>query len=58
MAVIPVELTVLIFVSLSGISLDFSRPLNEIFVLNLYKHLGNEGIKRWQYQVGLARWCT
>ena len=48
MNVISVELTKLVFVSFLGVGLDFFKPLNEIFVLNLRKHLGNESVEGWQ----------
>ena len=45
MVVISVEFTIFIFVSLSGVGLDFFRPLDEFFVLNLCKHLGNGALR-------------
>ena len=47
MAVVSMELTifVFVFVFLSEVSLDFSKPLNEFFVLNLRKHLGNASVE-------------
>ena len=48
MVVVLVELTIFIFASLLGVGLDFSKSLNEFFVLNLYKHLGNGSVEGWQ----------
>ena len=48
MTVISVELTKLVFVSFSGVILDFFKPLNELFMLNLRKHLGNGSVEGWQ----------
>ena len=38
---VKVELTVLVFVSLSGVNFDFSRPFDKILVFDFCKHLGN-----------------
>ena len=47
MAVVSMGLTIFIFVFvfLSGVGLDFSKPLNEFFVLTLRKHLGNASVE-------------
>ena len=58
MPVISVKLTILIFISLSGINLDFSRPFDEFFVFDLSEHLGDEGVEVRQYQVGMVRWSV
>ena len=58
MAVILVELTIFVFVSLSGVGLDFSRPLNEFFELNLCQHLGDGRIEGHKYEVRSARWSS
>ena len=49
------EIEIFLFISFSGVSLNFFRPLYDFFVLNLRKHLGNGSVKCWQYQVGPAR---
>ena len=58
MPVISVELTIFIFVPFMGINLDFSRLLDEFFVLDLYEYLGNESVEGWQYQFRAAWWSA
>ena len=41
MSIVLVELTVLVSVSLLGINFDFSRPLDEFFVLDFSEYLGD-----------------
>ena len=45
MVVVSMELTILVFVSLSRVSFDFFRPLNELFVLNLHEHLSDGSVE-------------
>ena len=45
MLVISVELTILVLVSLAGVSLDHFRPLNKFFMLYLHKHLGDGSVR-------------
>ena len=45
MFMVSVELTVLVSVSLSWISFDFSKPLNEFLVLNFYEYLGDGSVE-------------
>ena len=42
---VKVELTVLVFVSLSGVNFDFSRPFDKILVFDFCKHLGNWSVE-------------
>ena len=43
-SMVSVELTILVFVSLSGISFDFSKPLDEFLVLDFHEYLGDGGV--------------
>ena len=52
---ILVELTVLALVSLAGVSLDFTRPHDKLFMFALREHLGDGGVEGWQYQFKTAR---
>ena len=45
MFMVSVELTVLVSVSLSWISFDFSKPLNEFLVLNFYEYMGDGSVE-------------
>ena len=45
--VVSMELTIFAFVSLPRVGLDFFQPLNELFVLNLHKYLGDGRIEGW-----------
>ena len=45
MSMVSVELIVLIFVSFYGINFDFSKPLDEFFVLDFREYLGDENVK-------------
>ena len=45
MSMISVELIVLISVSLSWISFNFSRPLDEFLVLNFREYLGDGSVE-------------
>ena len=56
MPVILVELIIFVLVSFSRIDLDFFRPLDEVLVLDLCEHLGDESIERGQYQLRVANW--
>ena len=56
--VISMELTVLVIVSFAGIGFDFSRPLDEFFMLDLREHLGDGSIERWQNQLRATRWSV
>ena len=47
--VFSVKLTILIIVSLVGVSFDFTRPLDKLFMFHLREHLGDGGIEWWQY---------
>ena len=40
MLVFSVKLTILIIVSLVGVSFDFTRPLDKLFMFHLREHLG------------------
>ena len=57
-SMVSVELTILVFISLSGINFDFSRPLNEFLMLDFHEYLGDGGIKRGECQLWMANWCT
>ena len=46
MSMVSVELTVLVSISLLGISFDFSRPLDEFLVLDFLEYLGDGSVKR------------
>ena len=50
MSMVSVELTILVSVSLSRISFDFFRPLNEFLVLDIHEYLGNGSDKRGKCQ--------
>ena len=52
MIVISVEFIKLVFVSFWGVGLDFSKPLNELFVLNLRNHLGNGNVEGGKTRLG------
>ena len=58
MPVISIEFTIFVLISFSRIDLNFSRPFDEFFVLDLREHLGNESVERGQYQLRAARWST
>ena len=47
MHVVLVKLTVLILVSLAGVSLEFTRSLDKFFMFDLCEHLGNGDIGWW-----------
>ncbi|GFZ05113.1 hypothetical protein Acr_17g0006850 [Actinidia rufa] len=58
LTLVSVELTIPVLVPLLEISLDFSWPLDEFFMLNFYEHLDNGGVEGWQHQFRAARWST
>ena len=56
-SMIFVELTILVLAPSKG-SLDLPRPLYEVFILDLHKHLGNWGAKGRQLKARPTRWGT
>ena len=42
-----VKLTIFVFISSEGVSLDFPRPLYKFFILNFHEYPGNGSIERW-----------
>ena len=55
MPIVSVELTIFVFIFLPWVSLDFAQSFHKFLVLDPHEYLGNKSIKRWQYQVEVAR---
>ena len=54
-SMVSIELTVLVSISLSEISFDFSRPFDEFLVLDFCEYLGDESVKRGSVNSGWQR---
>ena len=58
MPVVSVELTILVFVSLSGVSLDFFGPLDKFLMFDLCEHVHDVSIEGRENQLWTAWWST